>query len=257
MDADTVVFPDTIRMMLQEFREHDRAGAVCARYWAQAGSGPAWRLQRIEYARYDDARDLRSWRVQVASGAAAMYRSRTISEVLEATGRTAPWDGESLIEDYALSLDMRALNWETRAAAGAHVLTDTPQTFKELWNQRLRWGRGGVDEVRKRGWKRYMLMDIAGYGLYALGMLGRLLFLTQLVILIFTGMGYSWSWLGLIPIGIMAAARITSFLRLNGRQAVDYAIVVPILVEDFYGFFLEWCAAVSIYKSFRSARQSW
>ena len=76
MDADTVLLPDTVAAMADELRGNAVLGAVCARYWATPGRGLVWRLQRLEYTRYDDLRDLRRWKVSVASGAAAMYRQR-------------------------------------------------------------------------------------------------------------------------------------------------------------------------------------
>ncbi|HSK57868.1 MAG TPA: glycosyltransferase family 2 protein, partial [Actinomycetospora sp.] len=84
MDADTVLQPDTLAAMAAELRGNAGLGAVGARYWATPGRGLVWRLQRLEYARYDDLRDLRKWRVSVASGAAAMYRGSALEQVAAA-----------------------------------------------------------------------------------------------------------------------------------------------------------------------------
>ena len=59
MDADTVLLPDTVAGMARELVDNPMLGGVCARYWAKDGHGLLWRLQRLEYARYDDMRELR------------------------------------------------------------------------------------------------------------------------------------------------------------------------------------------------------
>lgn len=257
MDADTILFPDTIRGMLEEFRGHRRVGAVCARYWAKAGKGMAWELQRIEYARYDDQRDLRKWKVTVASGAAVLYRRAALEEVLAYQDRTEPWDSHSLIEDYALTLDLRELEWEVKAAKNSHVLTDTPQGFKDLWDQRQRWGRGGFDEVRKKGLRKFLLYDIIGYGMFALNVLMRILFVAYFLMLVTNTGTYEISLLGMIPLAIVWLSRMTSYLRLNGKSPKDALIVGVVFIEDCYGFFLEVCATLAIIRSLKSTHQNW
>ena len=54
--------------------------------------------------------------MNVASGAAAMYRRVALQDVVELRGRPEPWDNESLIEDYALTLDLKARGWRVGAA---------------------------------------------------------------------------------------------------------------------------------------------
>ncbi len=257
MDADTILFPDTLSGMLKEF-EDPEVGATCARYWAKAGKGMAWELQRIEYARYDDARDLRGWKVTVASGAAVMYRKVALDHMLETTGRLVPWDNESLIEDYCLTLDLRALGWKVVAARNAHVLTDTPQTFRDLWKQRTRWARGGAEEVFKRGFKKYLLYDITGYGMFALNILMRLMFVTYFVLLMVAGYGFEFTLIGMIPLAMVWATRVSSYFRLNGKSWKDAVLVATVIIEDIYALFLEICTAVSILRSLRpSTTRSW
>ena len=76
MDADTSLTPSAIENMLHAFAFRTRRarrgrplGAACAH-----ATGPRtvpkcarWRLQRLEYARYDDSREMRGWAVQVAA----------------------------------------------------------------------------------------------------------------------------------------------------------------------------------------------
>lgn len=257
MDADTVLLPDTVAAMAGELRSDPVLGAVCARYWATPGRGLVWRLQRLEYSRYDDLRELRSWRVSVASGAAAMYRGAALEAVAASREQAEPWDGSSLIEDYALTLELKARGFRVTAAREAHVYTSPPTTFRELWTQRLRWGRGGMDECLKRGWSVSTRKDILSYGLFGFSVFFRVLFLAMLTLMIVYDVPFRYALLGLIPLGVMWLERITSMWRVPDRGVRDVALVAVLLVEDVYGFFLETCAVVATFRCLNARRQAW
>ncbi|MGD9525422.1 glycosyltransferase [Pseudonocardia sp.] len=257
MDADTVLLPDTVEKMARELVGNPVLGAVCARYWAKPGRGLVRRLQRLEYARYDDLRDLRGWKVNVASGAAAMYRRVALEKVVELRGKPEPWDNESLIEDYALTLDLKTKGFRVAAARGAHVYTEPPTTFRMLWRQRLRWGRGGMDECLKRGWTLATRRDILSYLLFAWSVFFRFLWVTMLVLMVTFNVPLRFALIGLIPVVVMWAERMTSAWRLPDRSWGDVALVAVLLVEDLYGFFLELCAVAAAGKCLRGIRQYW
>lgn len=257
MDADTTLLPNSIEHMLEGLFELRSRAAVCSRYWTKEGSGLVWRLQRLEYARYDDKREIRGWRVQVSSGAASLYRGPLLHQVVDSFGRVGPWDEASLIEDYGLTLDLKTLGYQVRAAPGSHVLTDTPESFRALWQQRQRWGRGGVDECRRRGWTKATRYDIGAYGLFLFGICMRVLFVVYLTLLILSPLGFALSLIGLIPIAVLWVDRVTSAWRLPGRDRTDVLVASTLLIEDGYGFFLELCTLVAIVRSLRSARQNW
>lgn len=257
MDGDTTLEPDTLEMLEKDLLSSDDIGAVTARYWAKESKGLARRLQRLEYARFDDNRELREWKVQVASGAAVMYRQTALLSVCDLHERAMPWDTSSLIEDYAMTLDIKTVGMRAMASADAHVYTDTPATFRELWAQRLRWGRGGVDEVRKRGWTRATRRDIGSYGLFGLSTFMRILFLVYIAFMIAASTPYQFALIGLVPMILMYLDRVTSVSRLADKTWPDRLLVHTVLVEDLYGFFLETCTIMSIIKSYRSSQQSW
>ncbi|PVY97284.1 cellulose synthase/poly-beta-1,6-N-acetylglucosamine synthase-like glycosyltransferase [Actinomycetospora cinnamomea] len=257
MDADTVLETDTVAAMAAELRGNAVLGAVCARYWATPGRGLVWRLQRLEYSRYDDLRDLRGWRVSVASGAAAMYRGAALEQVATVREAGVPWDGASLIEDYALTLELKARGWRVAAARNAHVHTTPPATFRALWQQRLRWGRGGMDECLKRGWSPATRTDCLSYVLFAFSVFFRVLFIAMLTLMIVYGVPFRYALIGLIPLGVMWLERVTSMWRLPDRGWRDVALVAVLVVEDFYGFFLELCAVVASWRCLNARRQAW
>ena len=235
-----------------------RRSLACSRYMPKENTGLVRRLQALEYARFDDNRLIRDWRCQVASGAAAMYRAAVLDEVVRSTGRSGPWDEHSLIEDYGLTLDIKSLGLGgPRVAPNAMVLTDTPASWRELWKQRVRWGRGGVDECRKRGWSPATRRDISGYGVFAVNVIVRLLAVTYLVLLLTSSQLPSYSLLGLVPIALMMYNRIASLKILSTYSWKDRFLVYLVIVEDVYGFFMEMVTAVSILMSYRGKRQAW
>jgi cellulose synthase/poly-beta-1,6-N-acetylglucosamine synthase-like glycosyltransferase len=243
--------------MAAELRGNAVLGAVCARYWATPGKGLLWRLQRLEYTRYDDLRDLRSWRVSVASGAAAMYRGSALEQVAAAREAGEPWDGASLIEDYALTLELKARGWRVGAARHAHVHTTPPDTWRALWQQRLRWGRGGMDEILKRGWSSSTRTDCLSYVLFAFSVFFRVLFLAMLTLMIVYAVPFRYALYGLIPLWVMWLERVTSMWRLPGRRWSDFLLVAVLVIEDCYGFFLELCAVVAAWRCLNARRQAW
>jgi cellulose synthase/poly-beta-1,6-N-acetylglucosamine synthase-like glycosyltransferase len=87
MDADTILEPEFVEKTVADLEANPRLGGVCARYWAKFERNQfppmVQNFQRLEYARFDDSRMLRDWRVSVLSGAAVMYRGAALRQVCE------------------------------------------------------------------------------------------------------------------------------------------------------------------------------
>ena len=124
MDADTVLLPDTVAGMAAELVEDGTLGAVCARYWAKEGARPAVAAaaprvrplrRHARAARMARQRRQRRCGHVPAGGAAAGCRIARKAE---------PWDNASLIEDYALTLDLKTLEWRVASGRAAHVYTE-------------------------------------------------------------------------------------------------------------------------------------
>ncbi len=256
MDADTTLMPGALQGLVDKFLSEPRAGTVCSRYHTRNRTGLVRRLQALDYARSDDRRDLKGYRVMVSSGAAVMYRREVLEEVVEYFGR-GPWDEKSLIEDYALTLDIKKLGYTAHSTEHSMVLTDSPTTLRGVWKQRLRWGRGGVDEVRKRGWTPATKWDIMGYGLFLLSLATRFGTLALIVLMVYGHIPFRLSLPGFAVQTIMITNRITSTYTLRGKGWKDHILIYTVLLEDFFGFFLEAVTAASIWKSYRGKQQDW
>ncbi len=259
IDADTILAPDFVRSALEELDE-PRLGGLSARFGVKPGDGLLWRLQRLEYARAEDDKLLRSMRVSVLAGAGCMYRQETLVDVVTSRGSEGPdgpWDGTTLVEDYALTLDARERGWEVRGSRGMQAYTDTMPTLGDLWRQRLRWERGTIDELRRRGWTAVTRRDILLHVLVCWLVLVRVLWLALIVVALVVGLGFRWHPIWLAPIVLAVAERITSLRVLEGRDWRDLGLGGSLVVEEIYSTFQHAYFVCAVWSSYRKKVEAW
>lgn len=147
----------TFRAQQAELREQD---GVRDRIW-NVNSRLLRHLQDNEYARY--ARDVRRLRGKclVVTGTAAMFRARTLRDLVEARldGRLPAGDGNGgvydttvLTEDNELSFAIMHLGYQLLAPPDCLLTTEAMPTWRQLWAQRHRWKRGAVENCVQYGW---------------------------------------------------------------------------------------------------------
>ncbi|WP_253272599.1 glycosyltransferase family 2 protein [Arsenicicoccus sp. oral taxon 190] len=139
-------------------RERDRrrepAADRLSRMAWNANSRFLQHLQDNEYARY--ARDVRrlDGKCLVVTGTAAMFRATMLQELSRARldrrlpqgdGRGGIYDPRVLTEDNELSFAIMHLGYELLAPPNCLLTTEAMATWRELWQQRLRWKRGAVE----------------------------------------------------------------------------------------------------------------
>ncbi len=177
VDADTVVAPDMIEQALIEFRLDPQLGAVCSRAGVikQLTSGFFEKLiyhwQYVEYAEFDRSRIGQDRRIKVAHGMCTMYKVEAIKAVMskrKAAGKldSTVYDVHNITEDYELTITLRELGYHIAAGFGMYAWTYVPLNLTELWRQRVRWLRGGLDTLWEHGWNRSTRKDILKAGLF-------------------------------------------------------------------------------------------
>ena len=187
MDADTVLLPDTVEKMAKELIDNPKLGAVCARYWAKEGRGllsagcSAWSTRGTT-----TCASCAGWRVNVAERRGRdVPAGRTAGTSPSSAVRPEPWDNESLIEDYALTLDLKSRGWRVGAAREAHVYTEPPDPFRDSVAPAAAVGPGRdgrvpqarLDPPRRAG-------DIFAYFLFSLSVFCRLLWIFMLALML-------------------------------------------------------------------------
>lgn len=145
-------------------RERTRRAEAPAERWSRltwnANSRFLQHLQDNEYARY--ARDVRrlDGKCLVVTGTAAMFRATMLQDLSrarldgrlpEGDGRGGIYDPRVLTEDNELSFAIMHLGYELLAPPSCTLTTEAMSTWRELWQQRLRWKRGAVENCVQYG----------------------------------------------------------------------------------------------------------
>jgi cellulose synthase/poly-beta-1,6-N-acetylglucosamine synthase-like glycosyltransferase len=139
VDSDSHFGPNAIFNMVQPFRD-SKVGAVSGAIHARNGlfSIASW-LQAFEYLSTIQVGRIFSSRIgtlSIASGAFAAFRR-------DAAIRGFGMD-VSVAEDLDLCLRLRKAGWKIVFTPRPECYTNVPETFKSLYNQRLRWDRGYI-----------------------------------------------------------------------------------------------------------------
>ncbi|MGW5371044.1 glycosyltransferase [Streptomyces sp. NPDC004009] len=135
-------------------------GGVGGTFRGGPGGGFVGHLQRNEYARY--SRDVKrlGGKCLVLTGTAAMFRARVLRQISEArlAGRLPAGDGAGgiydtsvLTEDNELTFAVLHLGHQVLSPEGCTLTTEVMLTWKALWDQRLRWKRGAVENCVQYG----------------------------------------------------------------------------------------------------------
>jgi cellulose synthase/poly-beta-1,6-N-acetylglucosamine synthase-like glycosyltransferase len=94
-----------------------------------------------------------------------MYKVEAIKAVMskrKAAGKldSTVYDVHNITEDYELTITLKELGYHIAAGFGMYAWTYVPLNLTELWRQRVRWLRGGLDTLWEHGWNRSTRKDI-------------------------------------------------------------------------------------------------
>ncbi|MFD9123987.1 glycosyltransferase [Kitasatospora sp. NPDC059571] len=157
-DADTTLKPGFLRAAIDA--SADGVGGVGGIFYGEPGGGLLGALQRIEFHRYATSIARKRYRAEVLTGTASLFRAGVLREIRRARGegRLGGGDGyysvASLTEDDEITKAVRTLGYRTVSPPGCEVETEVMPTVPRLWQQRLRWQRGALENLRDYGWTR-------------------------------------------------------------------------------------------------------
>jgi len=269
MDADTRLHPMLLKEAINELDNNPSLGAVCSR--AGVASPPPtisfweriiWQIQHLEYGQFGSQRVETTNRIKVVHGMAAVYRMKSLKEVV--AYREKRWGiknqfyaENNLVEDYELTLCLKELGWEVTASMKMLAWTEVPLTLKALWRQRLRWLRGGVDSLKEHGWNRITKWDILNHGLFICLTCLQISILVLVLVAISQGIQWAWSpWL----IAVFFTAYVDGLYRLKYVQDLkigDVLVRLALIPELVYNWFQMAAMVRAYYLSLAKVNQHW
>ncbi|MCI9858721.1 glycosyltransferase family 2 protein [Microbacterium proteolyticum] len=238
-DADSALDPDFLEIARKNLR--GRIGAVGGVFRGSEGGGFVGHLQRNEYARY--ARDVRRLRGKclVVTGTAAVLQVGLLRRIGEARlggelpagdGRGGVYDTSVLTEDNELTFAIRHLGYDVLSPAGCTLVTEVMPTWRELWNQRLRWKRGAVENCVQYGLTR---VTAPYWGRQLLTMIGCVITYIYLATIVYA---IGWGnfavqpfWLGVTVIFIVE--RIVTVRDRGWRHMVLAGLMYELIIDLF------------------------
>ena len=144
VDGDTVFEPDTLRALVQPFRD-PQVGAVSGNTKVGNRRGLLGRWQHIEYVMGFNL-DRRLYDVlhcmPTVPGAVGAFRREALVDIGGVSGAT-------LAEDTDITLGIGRAGWHVVYAEDARGWTEAPASVAALWRQRYRWSYGTMQAVWK------------------------------------------------------------------------------------------------------------
>ncbi len=241
-DADSQLSHDFVERAVDHLRRDSRLGAVGGVFRGGHGGGFVGHLQRNEYARY--ARDVKRLKGKclVVTGTAALFRARTLRDVIAArldgslppgNGRGGVYDTSVLTEDNELSFALLTLRYRIKSPADCTLVTEVMPSWRELWAQRLRWKRGAVENCVQYGWTRVTRPYWGRQALAIAGVLASLAYATTIAFALGTGAGLNIQPFWLAVTGVFVIERAVT-VRLRGWKYMLAAATMYELVIDLF-----------------------
>jgi cellulose synthase/poly-beta-1,6-N-acetylglucosamine synthase-like glycosyltransferase len=242
-DADSALDPAFIESARQELCT-PVIGAVGGVFRGGEGGGFVGHLQRNEYARY--GRDVRrlSGRCLVVTGTAAVLRVAVLREISRARregripqgdGRGGVYDTTVLTEDNELTFAIRHLGYDVLSPDRCTLVTEVMPTWRELWQQRLRWKRGAVENCVQYGLTRITWPYWGRQLMTMAGCLVTYLYLATIVFAVATGrLGLQPFWLAVTAIFIVE--RVVTVRDRGWRYMLPAAFMYELVLDVFLQF---------------------
>jgi len=193
MDADTSLDDGFLETAVARFTSDRALMAIGGLFYGEDGAGMLGQFQRNEYSRYSRDIRRRRGRVFVLTGTASIFRPAALRAVAQSRGTAIPgitgdvYDTAALTEDNELTIALKTLGALMISPSQCTVVTEMMPTWRALWNQRLRWQRGALENLGAYGMKpktfRYWAQQLGiGYGVIALTAYFALILITSLSI---------------------------------------------------------------------------
>lgn len=261
-DADSALDRDFLKNALRYMSCIDNLGAIGGVFRGQEGGGFVGHLQRNEYARYTRDVSRLKGKCLVVTGTAALFRAQTLAHIsrerLAGTipigdGKGGVYDTTVLTEDNEISFALMHLGYKILSPAKCTLTTEVMPTWRELWNQRLRWKRGAVENCLQYGLTKITLPYWGRQIFTMLGVLVTVVYLSTIVwSIVFLGaLNIHPFWLAVTA--IFALERVVT---LRGRGTWR-RIAVGTMYELPFDIFMQLCHGKAYLDSVFKTERKW
>ncbi len=160
-DADNVVDPNFVKEMNVNF---NRGYKALTSYRNSKNYGTNWITAGYSLWFLREAKYLNNARMRLGTSCAISGTGFCVSrEIIESNNG---WKYHLLTEDIEFSVDMAIRGEEIGYSAGSIVYDEQPETFKQSWNQRLRWSKGFYQVFANYGSKLFKGMFSGKFACY-------------------------------------------------------------------------------------------
>lgn len=150
LDADTVLPPNAFLDWERELYHNPLMGGSSSKFTMQQ-KGLLPRIQKAEFATWTQTA-LDKGYTTVLAGTGCAIRGEALRMVAARPDREGPWTYESATEDFELTLRIRELGYYCHVSPTVRAYTDSMRDIKSLWNQRIKWQVGTIQDLLNAGW---------------------------------------------------------------------------------------------------------
>lgn len=259
MDADSTLGPEFLSHGLERLAT-GLWGGVGGTFTGKPGGGFVGMLQRNEYARY--VRDVQrlQGKALVLTGTATLFRAIALQEVVEARrtrelpGQPQVYDTRVLTEDNELTLAILHLGLRIICPPKCTLETEVMLTWRDLFNQRLRWKRGALENLSDYGWTRVTRGYWGRQLLSLIGLLVIIIYLSSLLIAFITTGHVNVQPVWMIVTAIFSLERAVT---VRSRGPLQMFLGATIVVEMAFDLFLQAAQAKAFWDAMRKKERKW
>lgn len=233
LDADTVMPPNAVADWLSEMENDPGLGGSSSKF-TMRGSDWLTRLQRSEFSRWSET-SIKRGHTSVLAGTGCAVRGVAMAEVAHRDDREGPWSYGSTVEDFEMTYRLRELGWRCQVSRTVPAYTDSMKTLKALWNQRIKWSVGTVEDLLAFGVNHLTVRD---WGQQVLGLMSaivRVLWVMLWIVGAITGLLHpNWTWWAFTALFVVLD--FIAALKIPGRDKIDVLLAVILVPNEIFAW---------------------
>ncbi len=232
IDGDTVLPENAVADWESEMTANPTLGGSSSKA-TMLGPNFWTRMQRSEFAMWNDHALRRGW-TTVLVGTGCAIKGKVLRDIVDETGREGPWSYDSQVEDFELTCRIRERGYKCHVSPTVRAYTDSMKSLSTLWNQRMKWQVGTIEDLLKMGVNRLTLLDWWQQCVALLMALVRMLWFTLIILQIALGLfQFNATWLVVVPILFGIGGGVMTN-RIPHRDKYDVLIGYTVFVSEVF-----------------------